>query len=142
MQNNQEVYGNMSAVECAKMMVEIKRKIDNFKEEVLRPLQSEHDYLKFVGIPEKMDDMGVTTITIKDLGRLTVSETISASTIKEKRADLWNWLKETGNDGLITDTVNSSTLSAFVREAMREGHELPDDCLNITAKQTASITKS
>lgn len=128
-------------VDCAKRMKFLKDEIASIKAATIAPLQAEHDALKYGIIPEKMEEMGVTTLSVIGLGRVTVSETTSAKTIKERKAELWAWLKDNGYAELITETVNSSTLAAFVREQLAEGADLPYDCLEITMRCVASITK-
>lgn len=137
----QEKYESVSVVECARQMVALKEQIDEIKKLTLNPLQAEHDSLKYSIIPDKMDEMEVSTLNIKELGRVTVSNTLGVTTIKEKKAELYEWLKEEGYEDLIVPTVNSSTLAAFVREQIKEGNELPYECINITPSRVASVTK-
>lgn len=53
----------------------------------------------------------------------------------------YKWLQLTGNDGLIQETVNSSTLSSFAKSEMAEMRELPASLFNIHVGLNTSVTK-
>jgi len=53
-----------------------------------------------------------------------------------------NWLRANGHEGIIIETVNSSTLSAFAKSQLEEeGVDLPDDIFKIGTSPYTSITK-
>ena len=91
-------------------------------------------------VPEAMRAAGVKTITIEDVGRITISGRYSCSVLDKPAA--FKWLRDTGNEGLIQETVNSSTLSAFARRLIEEeGKEMPEDVFKISVMAFTSITK-
>jgi hypothetical protein len=53
----------------------------------------------------------------------------------------YKWLELTGNEGLIQETVNSSTLSAFAKSEMSEARELPAALFNTHVGMNTSVTK-
>jgi hypothetical protein len=52
------------------------------------------------------------------------------------------WLRSTGNSGLIIETVNASTLTSFAKGEALAGHALPDSIFNVRTAPYVSITKS
>jgi hypothetical protein len=96
--------------------------------------------LSRVQIPDVMAEHGVKTITIEDVGRVTVSYRFSCSML-DKDAGLM-WLRANGHDGIIIETVNSSTLSAFAKSQLEEeGVDLPDEIFKTGTSPYTSITK-
>ena len=59
------------------------------------------------------DSQQVKTIKIDDVGRVTVNQRWVAS-MKDKTQGM-DWLRATGNEGIIIETVNSQTLAAFAK---------------------------
>jgi hypothetical protein len=138
---SEDKYSAMSIPDCAKEMVRIQGEIDEIKSLQLKSRQAEFNALKFAIIPEKMTDQEIKTITVEGVGRITVLETIGVSTVKEMKLELYEWLKENGAEALIGETINSSTLAAFIRERIGSGLDYPVDCLNVKFNNMISITK-
>lgn len=104
-------------------------------------LQQMADDMSYVRIPDAMRIAGVKTITIEDVGRVTISHRYSCSMIDKEAG--FKWLRDTGNGGIIQETVNSSTLGAFAKNVVEEeGKELPDDIFKVSITATTSITKA
>jgi hypothetical protein len=54
----------------------------------------------------------------------------------------FQWLRETGNESLIQETVNAQTLAAFAKDLnVTKGIELPQDIFNTSQMTVTSITK-
>lgn len=61
------------------------------------------------------------------LGYVTlVKPMVYASCVKENEAYLFNYLEEQGRGDLIKKTVNSRSLSGFVKELIEGGHSIPE----------------
>ena len=91
-------------------------------------------------IPEVMKEHGIKTTTIEGVGRVTVSYRFSCSML-DKEAGL-EWLRQSGNGGIIIETVNSSTLGAFAKSKLEDdGEELPADIFKVGTSPYTSITK-
>lgn len=91
-------------------------------------------------IPDIMRRHEVKTITVEGVGRVTVSHRFSASIIDKEKG--YEWLRAEGHGGIITETVNSSTLSAFVKDLIQNhGMELPEDLFKVGTQAYTSITK-
>lgn len=90
-------------------------------------------------IPDKMDEMEVTKITYEGLGTISLYEQIHASVPKENKEDLYGWLEAHGYGDLLTETVNSSTLSAQVRQWIKNAESYPDDLINLNVMRRAKV---
>ena len=68
-----------------------------------------------------------STSVYTGLGKCVVQKpTLYASFLKDKEAVVFEYLKEASRDDLIKETVNARSLSAFVRELVESGKEVPD----------------
>ena len=69
-----------------------------------------------------------------------------ASAVKENKAELYEALKNQGYGALITETVNTNSLSAFVKEQMADNDDVLPDWLegkvNVYDRVTIGIRKS
>ena len=104
-------------------------------------LQVEYDFLRTQKIPEAMDDDGVGNITLKDVGRVSLTNDVYASIPAAQRENAYEWLRANGHGDLIKETVHTSTLKAFAKNTIKEGKELPEDLFKVTPFSRASITK-
>ena len=110
----------------------LKDKIDKLKVEV--------DALSYNLIPSMFESQDVKTIKIDGVGRVTVNQRWVAS-MTDKTVGM-DWLRTTGNDGLIIETVNAQTLAAFAKTQALAGSPLPDDVFTVGVAPYTSITKS
>ncbi len=97
-------------------------------------------------IPERFDKDQIQNITVilpdGSKKQMLVLSQVSVKTPPENKLALWEWLREHDAAELITETVNSSTLAAYIREQMKEGEEYPSDLLEISTYDTASLRKA
>ena len=126
------------SIDAAVMVLLRARELDD----ELRALKSECGKvlkrLKEDIIPTRFEESGITTITV-DGYRYTKSESIRAS-MKDKEAAK-EWLRNNDLGDLVTETVNSSTLSATARTLLEDGGELPEDMFNVYIMNNMSVTK-
>ena len=108
-------------------------------EKLVDDLKAHVKYLSYEVLPTLFTYQNIKTITIPDLGRCTVNVRWNA-TMPDKEAGM-NWLRATGNDGLIIETVNAGTLSTFAKEMTLNGMPLPEEVFRVTTAQHISITK-
>jgi hypothetical protein len=119
---------------------------DEFRERVRElqkltsDLQKQVDALSYELIPKMFMNNNVKTMTVPGVGRATVAIRWSARMLNKVRA--FNWLRSTGNEGLIIETVNSQTLGAFAKEQTLTGKPLPSDVFQVSSAPFVSITKS
>lgn len=102
-------------------------------------LQAHVDGLSQEVLPTMFTNQSVKTIKVDDVGRVTINNRWSASMI-DKQAGM-DWLRATGNEGLIIETVNAQTLGAFGKDRATEGKPLPSDVFKVTATPYTSVTK-
>jgi hypothetical protein len=105
----------------------------------VKELQKHVDSLSYQALPSMFANANVTSIKIDGVGRATVNDHWSASIINRTTGFLW--LRKTGNEGLIIETVNAETLGAFAKLEMKAGRPLPDDIFKVTARPYISIEK-
>ena len=103
-------------------------------------LETEVNDLSYNLIPTMFDAQDVKTIKIDDVGRVTVNQKWAAS-MPDKEVGM-DWLRVTGNEGLIIDTVNAQTLAAFAKTQALAGSPLPEEVFTVGVAPYTSITKS
>ena len=97
------------------------------------------DSLSYQILPTLFTNQNVKTISLPDIGRATVNVRWSASMLNKTKG--MDWLRETGNDGIIIATVNAGTLASFAKAETLAGRPLPDDLFRVGTAQHISITK-
>lgn len=97
-------------------------------------------------IPERMDNDQIQNITVilpdGSKKQLLCIDQVSVKTPPENKIKLWEWLREHDAEDIITETVNSSTLAAYVREQMKQGEPYPVDICEVSTYTTASLRKA
>lgn len=135
-----------NTVEAVKVMHGFKKLAEAVGERVKSPLELAYDTMRFTIVPTFMEDEEITKITVDDVGRVSVSDDLRV-TVEDKEA-LREWLVANELEDMITETVNTQTLTAFVRNRMKEGKTqdgkgLPkDNILRVTPFTRAAITKA
>ena len=87
---------------------------------------------------EKFVEEGVSSLKVPGLGSFSTRETEYYSIVGEKKEATIAAFKRDFPD-LVYETVNANKLSAFMREAKKEGSELPQDILDGTTSYTKRI---
>ena len=105
----------------------------------INDLKKHVDSLSYEILPTLFTNQNIKTITLPDLGRCTVNVRWNA-TMPDKELGM-TWLRNTGNDGLIIETVNASSLSAFAKDMALNGMPLPEEVFKVGTAQHISITK-
>lgn len=105
----------------------------------LSELNKHIENLSYEVLPTMFQNQDVKTVKIDGVGRVTVNVRWNATMI-DKQTGL-GWLKQTGNAGLIQETVNAQTLGAFAKEEVIAGRPLPDDIFKVSSKPFISISE-
>ncbi len=134
-------YEQMSVSELAATLKNIKIRLEEATA-LKSQLQKSYDFLSIDILPERMDEDGIETLKIKDVGRLQMSSDIRCAVPAANREAVKEWLIEHGHESMVSETINSSTLKAFTREMMREGKEWPEKLLKVTPYSRASVVKA
>ena len=95
----------------------------------IEKLESEVNDLSYSLIPQMFQNQDVKTIKLDNVGRVTVNVRWTAS-MPDKAAGM-DWLRSTGNDGIIIETVNAQTLASFAKELAVGGTPLPDNLFTV-----------
>jgi hypothetical protein len=91
-------------------------------------------------MPARLDAEECKTFNTDD-SRVTRTAKVYASIPGDKREAAYQWLRDNGYEGLIQETVNSSSLSGAAKEMMANGNELPEDLFSVHTKDGISITR-
>ena len=102
-------------------------------------LKKHLDSLDYEILPTMMQNQNVKTITLPDVGRVTVNVRWTASMLNKEKS--MEWLRTSGNEGLLIETVNAMTLAAFAKAETLAGRPLPDFLFKVGTAQHISITK-
>lgn len=129
---------HLELVDLVKLMASIRRELDDTREKAAE-LQRKWDFLRIESIPPKMEEEGLESARISGVGTLSLAADAWIGT-KDQSA-LFQWLEANGHGDLITETVNASTLKAFMKECLRNGEEIPDEeVVKFTPYTYAKIT--
>lgn len=127
--------------ELAARMKELKDGIAT-NDEASRTLKNELERITLNLLPEKMDAEGVSTVNVKGYGRITITQQMRANVPADRAPELRQWLRDNGYEGLIAETVNSSTLKSWVKERIAECEDYPADLINLYTFEQATLTKA
>lgn len=105
-------------------------------------INAEYDVLRLELVPMLMEEQGLENMKVEDLGRVGLAGDMYVSIKAGMQDDFFKWLKKNRMGDLIQNTVNSSTLKAFIARRVNEGKEIPRDLVNVTPYTRASITKA
>lgn len=97
-------------------------------------------------IPERFEADQIQNITVilpdGTKKQLLCIDQVSVKTPAENKPVLYSWLVAHDAEDLITETVNASSLAAYVREQMRQAEPYPNDICEISTYVTASLRKA
>lgn len=106
----------------------------------LAECNAELDILRFEKIPEKMDEEETETIRYEGIGRVSLTADTRVALPKGLKPEFFKWCRAHKLGDLISETVNSSTLTSWVKGRIKAGKEVPS-VLKVTPFTRASITK-
>lgn len=135
------ILADKSAAEKAEAYVQLRGFLDALSG-AIKPAAEVLARLKDTVIPEAFEREGLSTITLKSGFRVTISQVVRASVREGMREAAFQWLKEHGRDSLITETINSSTLSAAVKHDLEAGMDWSDKIFNVHVLPQVSVTKT
>jgi len=100
---------------------------------------NEFDWLRRYMV-DSMDDIGALTMKLKDGRRIEQRHNMSVKQVDSNK--LSDWLVEHGQESLIKSSINSSSLSSFIKHQIAEEEEIPgDDVITINAFDYVTIVK-
>lgn len=140
-----EVVASGDHIEVIKHFNQVRLAAEQIKE-CREALNDMSDNLSRVTIPDIIANLKERTgekppFNIEGVGRVSVSYRFSASMVDKEAA--FAWLRGHGHEGIIQETVNSSTLSAFAKNLLEtDGIELPPEAFKVGTSPYTSITKA
>lgn len=133
------VVGSQDHIEIIRHFDQTRKAVEQIKE-AREALQELSDRLSREYVPDVMRANMIKTIKIDDIGRVTISNRFSATMLNPEMG--MDWLRKNGHGGLIKETVNSQSLSAFAKELLEtKNEELPPDIFKVGTSPFTSITK-
>lgn len=136
-----EEYSKASIAELASILAGLKDSLDKIGS-LKTEIQKELDKVSMAVLPDRMEDEDIQTMKIKGVGRLQLSSDIRCAVPASNREDVKKWLMDNGHGSMVAETINSSTLKAFVKERIKENAEYPEDLLKITPFSKANVVKA
>ncbi len=107
----------------------------------LRDVNAYYDVLRLEKVPERAELDGVESAKFEGIGRLSFRHDLFLQTKNPSELNLWLRGHKLGD--LIKQTVNSSTLKAFIKNRIKDGKELPPaELVKVTPVTMATITKA
>ena len=88
-----------------------------------------------------MEAQELDGLKVEGIGRVHLQSDIRASIKADNKAAAYEWLGDNGHGGLITETVNASSLKAFCKDKMKNGEELPEELFKTSVFTRAVITR-
>lgn len=134
-------YDSMSVPLLAAELKRLKEELDKY-DALKKEYQAAYDFLSISVLPERMEEEMIETLRVAGVGRLQARSDIRCAVPAQNREAVKEWLIDNGHGSMITETINASTLKAFVREMMKEGKEWPEDLLNVTPYTRATVVKA
>lgn len=130
--------------EALRLWYEISQQYEEL-DKARKELYAQIEQMSRATLPEMLDESDVKTITLELDGgrkvRFTKNARVSCSMVDKEGG--MNWLRESGNEALIQETVNSSTLSAFAKQYIEdEGRDLPPEMFKMSTLNYISATKA
>ena len=105
-------------------------------------IQKVFDFVRIGVLPESMSDQDIEKITVADVGRVSLTNDLHVSILKNRRKEAYEWLDFNGHGDLVQETVNSSSLKALVKAKIKAGEPMPEDLFKVSPFTRASITKN
>ena len=97
--------------------------------------------LSYTLIPEMFDTHGIKNVNVVGYGMVSLTHKWSCSMLDKERG--FAYLRETGQGGMIIETVAAPTLGAWAGAQVREtGIEPPDDIFKTTPVRSVSLRRS
>lgn len=129
-------------VPLVRLFAEFRDLRDDIKQ-AMKSLEVIETHLSRVDIPDAFKAAGIKSTTIEDVGRVTIGHLWTCSVIDGQREAAHQWLRDTGNEGLIIETVPAPRLAAFAKNRLETtGLEMPLDIFKPNITIYTSITKA
>lgn len=137
----EEFYKGQQVPELAAAMVAVEN-AKEYLEAVLKCANAELDTLRMKCIPAAADDAKLDTpIRIAGIGRISLLPDLFVHTKSEEVPKLYAWFRKNKLSDIIKETINPSTLKAWIKDRIKAGKSYPSELLTVTPITKASITR-
>lgn len=129
-------------VEAIKLMDELYQLKEQLQKLLKTPTETVYDIMRFTVVPKVMEEAETLSLTVNGIGRVNVMDDISVKVLEKE--EFYAWLVSSGNEDLITETVNAQTLAAWMRARLKnkEAAPVPKNLIEVTPVTRAQITRS
>jgi hypothetical protein len=134
-------YDTADVVEATRAFVHLRRVKDEI-DELNKRFNKVYEEWKTKKIPQKFDEAGVPTVNLEEGYRVTISQLVRASVKPDQKLAAYDWLRNNGLGDIVTETINSSTLSAVAKSMAEENRELSADLFNVVVIPSTSVTRT
>jgi hypothetical protein len=110
-------------------------------EEALKEINKEITEIETVSLAKIMVDGEIEKFTIKGKGTIYMADELYTSVLKDDRPKLYAALRETGDAALIQDWVFPQTLTAYIKDRLKNGKSVPE-VVKVTHIPTAKTRAS
>ena len=117
-----------------------KARIDELRAEATEH-QKIYDLIRNRVLPESMDDQGVEGIKLDGIGKVVLGSVLQVSVPADKKELFYKWLEDNGHGDVIQEYAQPSTITALIKEQIRNGEVIPEDLISVHAFTQARITK-
>lgn len=124
-------YDGMTLIQLGQSMEEVRTRLDAAKE-VKTELEKEYDFLCSVKIPPAMESEGLTNFRLASGKGIRVQDEVFVSLKGENLPTMKAWLQEQGDEAIIKETINSSTLKSYITGRIKAGKEYPLGLVSVT----------
>lgn len=130
----------MKLSELATFYFELKQAYDALDAERKRIYKVVDELSKF-RIPERLEREGIDKIQVPEIERsFYVLTKYSASMVDKESA--MEWLRDRGDEALIQETVNASTLASYLKDLLiEEGIDPPEELFKFSTYNTTGMSK-
>lgn len=111
-------------------------------EDQLKDVNAWCDVLRFEAIPARVEHDGLQSpVKLTGIGRISITQDLMVSIKGGLSHALIEWFNDNGLGDIVRQTVHPSTLKAFVKQRLVDGNTYPDDFINVTPIERASLLK-
>jgi hypothetical protein len=140
-QDTNEMVGSGELIPLIRHFAEL-REVNETIKKARKLIEDLEDHMSHFDVPDAFKRNSIKTVNVMDIGRVTVAYKWGCSIVDGKKPEGLEWLRESGNGGIIIQTVNAQTLASFAKnEVETHGRELPTDLFSTKLTPYTSITK-
>jgi len=92
-------------------------------------------------LPALMEDQEISKFAVDGIGTIFLRTEVYSYVRSDDRPKFYDWLRETGNEGLIVPYVHPATQKAFIKEQLEDGVEFPE-FISASFKPKAQIRRT